>query len=146
METIEVSFYGCSCGCTPSRYYKFSSSNHDHLMHAVAEWACSYAVWGDDPFRKVDIPKEVVPIAERINNMWRGITANRIAIENLKQDKKTLQTSVELLGIDFPPSVTTKIEEIEAQIIECEAIIKNLGDSIENEIGDISDVEKEELE
>ena len=92
MLKATISFDGCSCGCTPSRFYRIEEETLDRLYDECARIFYINRIHGDNPYRKVTailrVPnssrEEIIKRADIINGLHEKIDEITCKMEKLE--------------------------------------------------------------
>lgn len=107
---IDVSFSGCSCGCTPSEYYTFEGEEPD-IYIKIAEWANDYLTYGEGEsiFRKLNIPEQSKVILRQVNTLQETNENIRCSINKKNNEIKKYYEASEILRVAIPKEFQDKI-------------------------------------
>jgi hypothetical protein len=124
---INCSFSGCSCGCTPRDSAHFEGDEPD-IYIAIAKWAMDYTVYGDNPFRKLNIPQQSKDLLLKVYALSGEIKGHESGKATLLKKAASYETSAKTLGVDVPADKQREMETDRATISGFEEKIKDLSD------------------
>lgn len=122
---INVSFHGCSCGCTESEYVVFKGEAPD-IHIAIADWAKDYMTHSQNPFNKVSIPEESKVIALEWNELYKEGDLLQNKINKLNSRKKEIKAAVKMLDVSIPSDKRKELNRNDDTVKICEKELKEL--------------------